>query len=82
MPTQQPNCYGAMFPDLAALQYNVVQRGQAFAAEVRSQGIGVQSAELKTDSAAWAQCIACPEYRTCYDLGMAKLLLRRELASL
>jgi hypothetical protein len=82
MPTNQPACYGGMFPDLAALEYNVAQRGKAFVAEVRSQGIGVQSAELKTDAAAWAQCIACPEYRTCYDLGMAKLMLRRALASL
>jgi hypothetical protein len=82
MPLQQPACYGAMFPDLASLEYNAPCRGKAFVAEMRSLGIGVQSTELKTDAAAWAQCVACPEYRTCYDLCMARLVLRQAMGSI
>ncbi len=68
MPANWPTYYGTMFPDLTWLDYNVPWRAKAFVAEMRSQGIGVQSSELKTDVQGWAQCIACSEYRTCYDL--------------
>ena len=81
MPTSPLPCYGAMFPDVASLEHNVPCRGRAFTAEVRSQGLGIQSRQLKIDREACAKCVACPDYRTCYDLGMAKLALQQLLAS-
>jgi hypothetical protein len=70
-----------MFPDLARLEYNVPCKGKAFVAEMQSLGIGVQSTDLKTDAAAWAKCVACPDYRSCFDLCMAKLALQRAISS-
>ena len=77
-----PDCYGKMFPDLTRAEDNVPCKGKAFVVELRSQGLGVQSCELKTDQKGWEACVACPAYRTCYDLCMAKLALRQAMASL
>ena len=75
-----PECYGAMFPDLDCLEYNRPCRGKAFTALVRSQGIGVQSRHLSVDEKEWAACRECRLYRSCYDLCMAKLALDDALA--
>ena len=77
-----PDCYGCLFPDFTKLERNKPLDGQAFTALVVSQGIGVQGRQLKVKTDAWEQCLACTEYRTCYDLSMAKLHLNRELQSL
>jgi hypothetical protein len=82
MPPTRPACYGGMFPDLTRLEHNVPCRGQALTVELRSAGIGVQRRELRVDDQAWDRCAACPDYRTCYDLGLAKLMLRGAIQSL
>ena len=73
------HCYGRMMPDLARLEYNQRLRGQAFSVLASSQGIGVQSLQMDVDPAGWETCLACSDYRTCYDLSMAKLVLYRAL---
>jgi hypothetical protein len=82
MSSASPACYGRMFPDLAQLEYNRPLRGRAFTVEARSLGIGVQGLDVKVEPAAWQACVACPEYRTCYDLSLAKLALYRALRAL
>ena len=77
-----PVCYGKMFPDLAQAEDNVPCKGKAFVVELRSQGLGIQSSELRTDLKGWQACVACPAYRTCYDLCMARLAMRQAMASL
>lgn len=72
-------CYGQMMPDLSRLEYNAPLKGQAFVVEARSQGIGVQELRMTVNAAGWERCLACPDYRTCYDLSMAKLVLHRAL---
>ncbi len=75
-----PPCYGTLFPDLERLQDNVPCRGKAFTALVRSQGIGVQAREVTVDQAQWAACQRCAAFRSCYDLGMALLVLREAIS--
>jgi hypothetical protein len=68
-----------MLPDLSRLEYNQPLRGLAFTVHARSQGIGVQDLQMEVDPAGWEKCLGCPDYRTCYDLSMAKLVLYRAL---
>jgi hypothetical protein len=79
MSQTHPECYGQMMPDLARLEYNEPLKGKAFVALVRSQGLGVQELRMTVDEAGWETCLVCPDYRTCYDLSMAKLVLYRAL---
>lgn len=74
-------CYGAMFPDLTRLEYNQPCRGKAFAVDIAGHGMVAQSRELAVDQASWAACTACPDYRSCYDLCIAKLMLQQAMAS-
>ena len=74
-----PACYGKMFPDLKEPIRNVRQNGKAFSTLAVSHGIGTQERDLEVKTGEWEACIACPDYRTCYDLCMAKLQLNREL---
>lgn len=68
-----PDCYGTMFPDLIRLKRREALEGQAFAALAVSSGTGPQGRNLEVKREAWGKCVACPDYRTCYDLSLAKL---------
>lgn len=76
-----PDCYGALFPDFTRLRKNKPLESQAFTALVVSHGIGVQDRKLEVKRGGWERCIACADYRTCYDLGMAKLAMHTMLAN-
>ena len=71
----KPECYGQLFPDLDRLEPNRPCRGKVFTVLIRSAGVGVQSRDLTVDEAQWETCQACPWYRSCYDLGSARLSL-------
>jgi hypothetical protein len=73
-------CYGSLFPDFTRLKLNQPLGGQCFTALVTSRGLGVQSRKLEVQPEAWDKCIQCPDYRTCYDLSVAKLLMNVALA--
>ncbi len=75
------NCYGGMFPDLARLEANQPLEGRAFTVAFASQGFGVQGWTVAVKPEGWQECVACPQYRDCYDLSMAKLALRQALLS-
>ena len=62
-----------MFPDFTHLKYKQKLEGQAFTAIVVSSGTGAQGRNLEVKREAWAKCVTCPDYPTCYDLGLAKL---------
>jgi hypothetical protein len=68
-----------MLPDLSRLEYNQPLKGKAFTVEARSKGIGVSELRVTVDKDGWEACLACPEYRSCYDLSMVKLVLYRAL---
>jgi hypothetical protein len=74
-----PDCYGTMFPDFTRLKRKEKLEGQAFTALVVSSGTGAQSRNLEVKRDAWVRCVACPDYRTCYDLSLAKLEMNNAL---
>jgi hypothetical protein len=77
---QHSECYGNMVPDFEHLNYNRHTEGKAFRVFVEKIGLGTQRRLLETKLQGWEECIACPDYRTCYDLSMAKLALHGALA--
>lgn len=74
-------CYGEMFPDFTELEKNKKLESQAFSALVTSHGIGVQGWSLEVKREGWEKCTSCEHYRTCYDLSLAKLLMKTLLAN-
>ena len=70
---QRAECYGKMFPDFTRLKRKERLEGQAFTALVVSTGAGAQGRTLELKGEAWEKCVACPDYRTCYDLSLARL---------
>jgi hypothetical protein len=75
------DCYGAMFPDFTRLEPNKPVEGMAFSGLVTSYGIGAQHRKLEVKGDGWKRCVACLDYRTCYDLSLAKLLMNTLLAN-
>jgi hypothetical protein len=79
MSSTNNDCYGNLFPDLDQLARNTPASGKAFRAIVRSFGIGVAERRVEVIEDEWKKCVACPRYRDCCDLSMAKLALREAL---
>lgn len=75
--SEYPSCYGNIFPDFSKLRFNVPCRGKVFAATLESVGIGVQSSCVDVDKEQWAQCVACPRYRHCYDLSLGRFVMQQ-----
>jgi hypothetical protein len=73
------DCYGTMFPDFTRLKHKEKLEAQAFTALVVSSGTGAQGRNLEVKREAWAKCAECPDYRTCYDLSVARLLMNHVL---
>jgi len=76
---QRRECYGEMFPDFTRLKRGEALDGQAFTALIVDSGTGAHGRNLEVNSEAWARCAECPDYRSCYDLSVAKLLMRHVL---
>jgi hypothetical protein len=68
-----------MFPDFTRLKRRERLEGQVFTALVVSSGTGAQGRSLEVKREAWEKCVACPDYRTCYDLSLATLLMNNML---
>jgi hypothetical protein len=68
-----------MFPDFTLLKRKEALEGQAFTALVVSSVTGAQGRALEVKREAWGRCVECPDYRTCYDLSVAKLLMNHVL---
>ena len=77
--TTKAKCYGKMFPDFTRLKRKERLEGQTFAALVTVSGTGAQGRSLEVKLEAWEKCVACPDYRTCYDLSLAKLEMNEVL---
>ena len=75
------DCYGMMFPDFTRLERNKALSSPAFTALVEGYGVGVQGRKLEVKAEGWEKCVACADYRTCYDLSLAKLAMNTLLAN-
>lgn len=73
MPEKLPACFGGMFPNLDTVDYNKDCSGAVFTVHVTSSGLGPQNREISMNREKLETCMACPQYRFCYDLSMAKL---------
>ena len=78
---QRAECYVKMFPYFTRLKRKERLEGQAFTALVVSSGTGAQGRSLELKREAWEKCVACPDYRTCYDLSLATLEMNEVLMS-
>jgi len=81
MAQTRQECYGKMFPDFTRLKRRERLEGWAFTALVTGSGTGAQGRSLEVKAEAWERCVACPDYRTCYDLSLAKLEMNDVLMS-
>ncbi len=70
---------GGMFPEFTQLKRKEKLEGHAFTALVVGSGTGAQGRSLEVKREAWEKCVACPDYRTCYDLSLATLLMNNIL---
>lgn len=75
MNAKHRECYGKLFPDFEHLKYNQATEGRAFRVFAENIGLGTQRRELTVNPDVWDECTACPEYRFCYDLSLAKLAM-------
>jgi len=75
MERETSSCCGNMFPDLDRLEDNQPLRGRVFEVLLESKGIGLSGRSITADPEQWKRCVACEQYRGCYDLSMAKMLL-------
>ena len=74
-------CYGEMFPDMGHFERNRRVEGHAVSASVASVGAGVQGRTVTVNPEGWEECRHCSDYRTCYDLSMARLSIENALRS-
>lgn len=72
IPAEQPDCYGTIFPSLSDRTPNVLHKGKVFGFTVKSFGMMQAGHAVVVDDAAWKECVACPHYRSCYDLSAAR----------
>jgi hypothetical protein len=70
---------GDLFPDLLLLEKNVLNRGRVLGAYLAASGLGIQERRVVEDPQAWQACIESPNFRSCYDLSLAKLHLQEAL---
>ncbi len=75
-----PQCYGRMFPDFTRLlQQGATIEGKAFTAKMVGSGSGALTHELVLNEEGCEQCRACPDYETCYDFSLARVVMENLL---
>lgn len=79
--TDLRDCYGKLFPRLTRLKRGEQQEGQAFSAVITGTGTGAQGRNLAVKTEARLKCSDCADYRSCYELSVAKMLMNQVLMS-
>jgi hypothetical protein len=69
-------CYGRMFPSLDSRDKEF-QQGKVFGLRTRSKGVDRMDFDVLVDARQWESCVECQDYRTCYDLSMARFQVAR-----
>lgn len=72
-------CYGTIFPDFTRLKFKEKLDGYAFTALVASSRTGAEGRHLEVKPEAWEKCVRCSDYRMCYDISLAKMLINNVL---
>jgi hypothetical protein len=78
-------CYAKLFPDVSRtrLEPDRQHAGAVFGCRPNNAGgdAGEASVAITVDDANWERCVACPHYRSCYDLSVAKLLFAQAVGA-
>lgn len=73
-------CHGKMFPEISELLLtNHTASGKVFQARLSSIGPFQREPVLEMQAGAWEDCQQCPQYRSCYDLSMARMTLEQTI---
>jgi hypothetical protein len=76
-------CYGEMFPDLLHLGTEGKAAGKVFSFVIVSPpGLMRPPRHVAVNRQEWDQCLACPEFDSCYKLSMARLALEAAVANI
>ncbi|WP_417385843.1 hypothetical protein [Gimesia sp.] len=77
-------CYGDMFPDSLDMHKNTSNAGKVFKVETKQRLTGVLPVapenRIEIDHAAWNACQSCAEFKSCYQLSMAKIALETAIS--
>lgn len=74
--SHHPDCFGKLFPDVLHVEDDRPQRGKVFSLLLeRAGGTFRCNREVSGDIEQWDACRKCPEFDSCYQFSMAKLLL-------
>ena len=69
-------CYGTMFPDPRSVSSDQGGRGKVFSLHfVQPLGLSRSRPQVREGPAEWDDCLRCPEFDSCYRLGMARIAL-------
>jgi hypothetical protein len=75
-------CFGSIYPDLRAVEYNKELVGRVFSVHIPSFGLVHQAPRLTADLKAWEDCRNCEVYQSCYDFSNAKLSMVHALRNI
>ena len=76
--TNEPDCYGTIFPSVGSLVENKEISGKVFGYEVVRTGIAITRRAVIAPREAWRRCMECPHFDGCFRRSAGTVL--RELA--
>lgn len=68
-------CYGRLFPPSAFRESGKDRPEAVFGFVLAQAGSVRRPPEVTVDFDAWDRCVACPEFSSCQQLSVAKMLL-------
>ena len=79
---EHKTCYGTMFPASASAARDPRTGGKVFSfALVGPVGVFPRKRRVEVNRVEWDDCLSCPEFDSCYRLGMARLALETAAAT-
>lgn len=75
-------CYGTMFPSTLHADADRRMAGKAFWFELRRiGGLFALDRHIGVDISQWSDCVACPEFDSCYKLCVGKAAMEAAFAA-
>ena len=79
---EHKSCYGTMFPSSASSASDPRTGGKVFSFTlVGVCGMMPRRRHVEVNRAEWDDCVDCPEFDSCYRLGMARMALETAAAT-
>ncbi len=77
--SSNPDCYGKMFPSVAAPPNDRTVLGKVFGFRLDVPGVAAPRHATVLDAEAWRECVACRNFDACYRLSLGALLMEMAL---